>query len=111
MYGVRGPSTGNNDANPPRPVDTTTSYGRLVFHILAALDEFQRELIVENTNEGLAAAKLRGRKGGRPPGLNPDKVRAAKQQHDAGANVSEIARALGVSRQSVYRFLAAAEDG
>jgi DNA invertase Pin-like site-specific DNA recombinase len=51
-------------------IDTTTPAGRLVFHILGAIDEFQRELIVEGTREGLDAARARGRTGGRKPKLN-----------------------------------------
>ena len=51
-------------------IDTTTPAGRLAFHILGAIDEFQRELIIEGTREGLAAARARGRTGGRKPKLN-----------------------------------------
>lgn len=86
-------------------IDTTTPTGRLVFHILAALDEFQRELIVEGTYEGLAAAKARGRKGGRKPGLDPRKVKVAHQLKESGASVAEIAQTLSVSRATVYRHL------
>ncbi|WP_428846494.1 recombinase family protein [Photorhabdus heterorhabditis] len=52
------------------PVDTTNAQGRLVFNIFASLAEFERDLIVERTQAGLAAARARGRSGGRPPGLN-----------------------------------------
>jgi DNA invertase Pin-like site-specific DNA recombinase len=91
-------------------IDTTTPTGRLIFHILAAIDEFQRELIVENTNEGIEAAKARGRKGGRPAGLDPRRVRAAREMFDKGETVAEIAKVLKVSRATVYRHLQAARQ-
>ncbi len=59
-------------------IDTGTPEGRLFFHMTAAFDEFQRELIVENTRAGLAAARKRGRKGGRPPSMTKDKIRTAE---------------------------------
>jgi DNA invertase Pin-like site-specific DNA recombinase len=61
-----------------RNIDTGTPEGRLFFHITAAFDEFQRELIVENTRAGLAAARKRGRSGGRPPVLDKEKIRVAE---------------------------------
>lgn len=88
-----------------QPVDTTTKEGRLVFAILGAIDEFQRELIAENTKEGVEAAKARGRKGGRPPGLDPRRVKHARQLADQGETVSEIAKIMRVSRATVYRHL------
>lgn len=94
-------------------IDTTTPTGRLVFHILAAIDEFQRELIVENTNEGLAAARARGRTGGRKPKLTRTQVAHARQLYNETGEdgkhrytVAGIADLLGVSRQTVYRALA-----
>jgi DNA invertase Pin-like site-specific DNA recombinase len=93
-------------------IDTTTPQGRLVFHLLAAIDEFQRELIVEGTLEGLAAARARGRKGGRPPAMSPDQVALAQKladERDAdGRNVytiTQVAAMLGVSRPTLYRAL------
>jgi len=87
-------------------IDTTTSTGRLVFHILGAIDEFQRELIVEGTLEGLAAARARGRLGGRKPKLPPAKARRARELYDAKVmTVAEIAATMGVSRQTIYRTL------
>jgi DNA invertase Pin-like site-specific DNA recombinase len=59
-------------------IDTTTPQGRLVFHLLAALDEFTRELIVEGTNEGLAAAKARGKLGGRKPSYTEHQAQTAR---------------------------------
>jgi DNA invertase Pin-like site-specific DNA recombinase len=87
-------------------IDTTTPSGRLVFHIFAALDEFQRELIVEGTNEGLAAARARGRTGGRKPKLTASQLQHARKLYADGQHtVSDIANLFGVSRQTIYRAL------
>src|SRR5256885_2813533 len=73
-------------------IDTTTPQGRLVFHLLGAIDEFQRELIVEGTWEGLAAARARGRTGGRKTKLTASQVRHARELYaDGGKTVAEIA--------------------
>lgn len=87
-------------------IDTTTPGGRLVFHVFAALAEFIRELIVEGTNEGLAAARARGQRLGRPPAMTPEQARHARAllaQPDA--TVSSIARLLGVSRSTLYKYV------
>lgn len=87
-------------------LDTTTPGGRLVFHVFAALAEFIRELIIEGTNEGLAAARARGQRLGRPPAMTPEQVghaRAMLTQPDA--TISSIARLLGVSRSTIYKYL------
>jgi DNA invertase Pin-like site-specific DNA recombinase len=87
-------------------IDTTSPQGRLVFHILAALDEFQRELIVEGTVEGLAAARARGKTGGRKPSLSASQVKHAQRLYEEGkTSVAEIAALLGTSRQTIYRAL------
>ncbi len=87
-------------------IDTTSAQGRLVFHIFAAMDEFQRELIVEGTREGLVAAKARGRLGGRKPSYTPDQAKVARSLHAAGDHTAEeIGGILGVSRATVYRML------
>jgi hypothetical protein len=87
-------------------IHTTSATGRLVSHILAAIDEWQRELIVEGTHEGLAAARARGRIGGRKPKLPDAQVRHARQLYDDGRHtVADIAKLLGVSRQTIYRAL------
>jgi DNA invertase Pin-like site-specific DNA recombinase len=93
-------------------IDTTTPQGRLVFHLLGALDEFQRELIVEGTNEGLAAARARGRTGGRKPKLGRRQAELARLMYaetdETGKRrhtVADIAGELGVSRQTIYRAL------
>jgi len=88
-------------------VDTTTPAGKLVFHLFGALAEFERDLIRERTLAGLAAARARGRRGGRPTVWTPEKLAAATEIHRAGQHdVAGIARILGVSRASVYRALA-----
>lgn len=87
-------------------IDTTTSGGKLVFHIFGALAEFERELIRERTVAGLAAARARGRQGGRPTVMSADKVATARQMYDSKQyTVEAIARVLGVSRASIYRHL------
>lgn len=87
-------------------IDTSTPGGRLVFHLMAALAEFERDLIRERTYAGLAAARARGRVGGGRVVMTPAKIRAARQLYDAKQlNVSEIAATLGVSRASIYRSL------
>lgn len=88
-------------------IDTTSSGGRLVFHVFAALAEFERDLIRERTNAGLAAARARGRKGGRPPALSADQVQAARRMYEQqDLTVTQIGEILGVSRTTIYRALA-----
>jgi DNA invertase Pin-like site-specific DNA recombinase len=87
-------------------IDTTTAAGKLVFGIFAALAEFERELIVERTKAGMAAARARGRNGGRPFKMTPAKLRLAmaamgKPETRIGALCAE----LGVTRQTLYRHV------
>lgn len=87
-------------------VDTTTSTGKLVFHIFAALAEFECDLIVDRTKAGLVAARERGSKPGRRPSLSSDQVVIVRQMHSQGKHtVSQIAGVVGVSRATVYRSL------
>lgn len=89
-------------------IDTTTAGGRLIFHVMGALAEFERELIVERTRAGLAAAKARGHAGGRPRAMSANQVQVARQMRDSGRySAQAIADALGVSRRTVYRYLEA----
>jgi DNA invertase Pin-like site-specific DNA recombinase len=95
-----------------QPIDTTTPAGRLFFALVAAFAEFERDLISERTRDGLAAARARGRTGGRPRALSPDKVTIARQMYDATAadgrrayTVQQIASVVGCSRPTVYRAL------
>jgi DNA invertase Pin-like site-specific DNA recombinase len=87
-------------------VDTTTPGGKLVFHVFAALAEFERDLVRERTTAGLAAARARGRTGGRPTVMTPAKLAVARQLYASGEQtVVAIAATLGVSRASIYRHL------
>jgi DNA invertase Pin-like site-specific DNA recombinase len=89
-------------------VDTTTPGGKLVFHVFAALAEFERDLIRERTSAWLAAARARGRRGGRPSVMTPHKLQVAQELYASGQyTVAAIAKTLGVSRASIYRHLTA----
>lgn len=88
-------------------IDTTTPSGRLMFHVMGALAEFERDLIVERTKAGLAAARARGRKGGRPRIMSTQRITTARQMHEAGQSYQAIADTLGVSRATVVRALSA----
>lgn len=90
-------------------IDTTTPGGRLVFHIFGALAEFERDLIRERTQAGLAAARARGRTGGRKPVLTKAKADVARRMMDEGEHtMAEIAAVVGVSRATLYRQVGAA---
>lgn len=85
-----------------------SAIGQMMFNIFAAFAQFERDLISERTRAGLAAAKARGRKGGRPKGLSKKsqyKVAAAKKLHEAGTPPNDIASILEISRSTVYRYL------
>jgi DNA invertase Pin-like site-specific DNA recombinase len=87
-------------------IDTTSPGGKLIFHIFGALAEFERDLIRQRTLAGLAAARARGRAGGRPRSMTPTKIALARQMYDAQQHsLAEIAKTLGVSRASIYRHL------
>lgn len=90
-------------------IDTTSSGGRLVFHIFGALAEFEHSLIKERTIAGLAAARARGRKGGRKPALSPTDVRkAAAMLSDPNITKAEVARHFSVSRVTLNAALSRA---
>lgn len=92
-------------------IDTTSSGGRLVFHVFAALAEFERDLIRERTQAGLTAARARGRAGGRPSSLSADQARQARRMYEQQElTVAQIGEVLGVSRTTVYRTLKRAHD-
>lgn len=87
-------------------VDTSTPEGRAMFGMLAVMAEFQRDLIVANTTDGLASARARGRVGGRKPKLTPAQVDMAQQMYDQREKtVAQIAELLGVKRTTVYNHL------
>jgi DNA invertase Pin-like site-specific DNA recombinase len=86
-------------------IDTTTSGGKLVFHIFAALAEFERTLIRERTQAGLKAARARGRQGGRPKVLSAEKQRMAQAlRDDPSQSIQAICKTLGISRTTFYRY-------
>src|SRR4051794_6497848 len=90
-------------------LDTTTAQGRLVFHMFGALAEFERSLIRERTQAGLAAARRLGRTGGRPPKLTEDDIEAAKAMlANPDIAIPQIAQRLGVSPATLYRYTPAA---
>jgi DNA invertase Pin-like site-specific DNA recombinase len=90
-------------------IDTTTSGGKLIFHVFGALAEFERDLIRERTIAGLAAARARGRRGGKPrsPALSDEKkVALAQSLYDDKRNtITEICKLLRVSRSTLYRHI------
>lgn len=85
-------------------IDTTTSAGRLVFHVFASIAQFERERIAERTKEGLEAARRRGRVGGRPAALSADqKAEVRRMRDEEGRRIADIARLFGVSVSTVRR--------
>jgi DNA invertase Pin-like site-specific DNA recombinase len=89
------------------PIDTTHAGGRLVLHMMAALAEFERSLIVERTKAGLKAAKRRGVKVGRKPSLTAAQVAHARQLIDDGESPRTVASTLRVGRTTLWRALRA----
>src|SRR5256886_4261479 len=92
-------------------IDTTTPTGRLVFHVLGAIDEFQRELIIEGTREGLDAARARGRTGGRKPKLSAARAATVRRMYQATGpagkrlhTVAETAPTARAPRTTVYEY-------
>jgi hypothetical protein len=88
-------------------IDTTTPSGTLIFHLMAALAEFERDIIRERTNAGLAAARARGNVGGRPRKLQSNAKVALAHQLFASKehSISELCSALGISRATLYRYV------
>ena len=87
-------------------IETFSAAGKLIFHVFAALAEFERNLIRERTKAGLEAARARGRKGGRKPVLTDGQVREIKALlKDPEIQVGTVARRYGVSRTTLYRYV------
>jgi DNA invertase Pin-like site-specific DNA recombinase len=86
-------------------IDTTTSGGKLIFHIFGALAEFERDIIRERTQAGLSAARARGRKGGRPKALSVKKTEMARRLlADKASSITDICKTLNISRATLYRY-------
>ena len=93
-------------------LDTTTAGGRLIFTVFGAIAEFEREIIRERTSAGLDAARLRGRRGGRPRSLTEKDLKEARALlTDSDITVEDVARRLGVGSSTLYRYLPAARHG
>jgi len=92
-------------------IDTTTPSGKLIFHLMGALAEFERDLICERTNAGLAAAKARGNVGGRPSILqsNANVALARHMFASKSHSIPEMCSTLGISRATLYRYVKEAE--
>lgn len=89
-----------------KSIDTTTSTGKLVFHIFGASAEFERNLIRERTMAGLAAARARGKKGGRPKSLNEEKQQLLqKRYNDQNLSVKTICEMMNISKPTLYKYL------
>ncbi|HSW75782.1 MAG TPA: recombinase family protein [Candidatus Saccharimonadales bacterium] len=87
-------------------IDTSTSGGKLIFHIFSALAEFERDLIQERTQAGLKAARARGKMGGRPPLLDTRQINRMIEMYDEQKNtVAEICKIYNISRPSFYNYL------
>lgn len=87
-------------------IDTSTPVGKMLFAVIGAIAEFERDLISERTRAGLDAARARGRKGGRRPVMTAEKAKVARQMYDSREHtMAVIARTVGVSRATLYRHL------
>ena len=87
-------------------IDSKSTGGKLIFHIFAALAEFERDIISERTRAGLAAARARGRVGGRPRKMTEKKFEQAKVlMEDHSNSIPDICRLLGISKSTLYRYL------
>jgi DNA invertase Pin-like site-specific DNA recombinase len=89
-------------------IDTTTPAGRFFFHVMASLAQMERELLAERTRAGLAAARRRGRVGGRKRQMTPGKVESARKLLKGGMPPRDVAQSLGVSVPTLYRWVPAA---
>lgn len=87
-------------------IDTTSSGGRLVFHLFGALAEFERNIIRERTRAGLSAARIRGRQGGRPPRLDTAKqTLTIRLYRERSHTIKEICQLMGISKSTLYNYL------
>jgi DNA invertase Pin-like site-specific DNA recombinase len=92
-------------------IDTSSSSGKLIFHIFGALAEFERNFVRERTKAGLQAARARGRKGGRPKVLNADQRSLAVRLYDEKKHtIDQICRMMGISRPTLYKYVEAERE-
>ena len=92
-------------------IDTTTSTGKLIFHIFGALSEFERNLIRERTQAGLAAARVRGRQGGRPKKLKSDKIQLVIDLYQSKKHsIQQICEMTGISKPTLYKYIKESEQ-
>ena len=85
-------------------MDTSTPQGKLMFTIFAGISQFERDLISQRTLEGLAAARARGKKGGRPPKDEKDIKLAKKMYEEKTYSISEITKATGIGKTALYKY-------
>ena len=87
-------------------IDTSTSTGKLIFHIFASMAEFERNLIQERTKAGLAAARARGRLGGRKKALSKDqRALAVKLYNEKKTPIKKICEMMGISKPTLYTYV------
>lgn len=87
-------------------IDTTSSSGKLIFHIFGALAEFERNLIRERTHAGLKAARARGKMGGRPKKLTPEKAKLVQDLYnDRTRSIKQICDLVGISKPTLYKYI------
>lgn len=86
-------------------VDTNSPMGKFAFHLLGALGQFERELIKERINAGIANARAKGKHMGRPRTLTDEQIKVAREMRQSGTGVMAIARVLGCSRHAIYRAI------
>lgn len=91
-------------------IDTSTPMGRFFFHVMGALAEMERELIVERTRAGLAAAREKGRVGGRRRLMTPEITERARRMLAQGATLLQVSLVIGVSVKTLYRYIPATEQ-
>ncbi len=86
-------------------MDTSTSGGKLIFHVFGALAEFERNLIRDRTNAGLSAARARGKTGGRQRKLDEKQRKLAVRLYNEGGSVKDICQTMSISKPTLYRYV------
>lgn len=104
-------SKGVNLVSLKESIDTTTSTGKLLFTLMSALAQFERDVLADRTREGLAAARARGRKGGRPPADREAVKKAIKLYHTGQYSVKEITELTGIKASTLYKNLRSLQNG